>query len=317
MAMSNFNKRLITSICLVVAFAGIFLLRAWVVNVGMYVFDAVALVATAIGIWELCNAKQLNRRGANAYVAWIVCGLIYFFYIIGAAILSPHLPWWLQLLVSLMIIGIFVLFIGLSNLLDKKMAKECALQKKDFNSEAWGGAWDLLQMIIYPGALFACAIILNHMTEHHLGLLGLLLIVFTSCLSDTLAYTAGMILGRGAAKMAPKISPNKTWVGFVGSLFGGVLGALIVVWIISADKVAADYLIQKFGDAVMVQLCFAIIGLISAFVTAMGDLFASYIKRKANIKDFSHILPGHGGVLDRFDGIIFNVPFILLIMGII
>lgn len=317
MAMSNFNKRLITSICLVVAFTGIFLLRAYVVNFGIYLFDAVVLVAAVIGTWEICNAKQLNRRGANAYVVWIVYALLYLFYIIGSAILTPHLPWWLQLIVSLIIIGIFVLFIGLSNMLDKKMAKECKLQKKNFNREAWGGAWDLLQMIIYPGALFACAIILNHLTDYHLGVLGILLIIFTSCLSDTLAYCVGVVLGKGAAKMAPKISPNKTWVGFIGGLFGGVLGALIVVWIISADQVASDYLIQKFGDAVMVQLTFAIIGLISAFVTAMGDLFASHIKRKANIKDFSQILPGHGGVLDRFDGIIFNVPFILLIMGII
>ena len=315
--MSNFNKRLITSACLVVAFAGIFLLRAFVVNFGIYLFDAVAILAAAIATWEICNAKQLNHRGANAYVVWIIYGLIYMFYVIGAVVLSPHLPWWLQLIVSLMIIGIFALFIGFSNMLDKKMAKECSLQKKNFNQEAWGGVWDLLQMIIYPGVLFACAIILNHMTEHHLGLLGLLLIVFTSCLSDTLAYCVGLVLGRGARKMAPKTSPNKTWVGFVGGLFGGVLGALIVVWIISADSVAAEYLIEKFGDAVMVQLSFAVIGLISAFVTASGDLYASHIKRKTGIKDFSNILPGHGGVLDRFDGIIFNVPFILLIMGII
>ena len=315
--MSDFNKRLITSICLIVAFAGIFLLRAFVVNFGIYLFDVVALAAAAMAIWEICNAKQLNRRGANAYVAWIVCGLIYMFYVIGAVILSPRLPWWLQLIVSLMIIAIFALFIGLSNMLDKKMAKECDLQKKNLNREAWGGAWDLLQMIIYPGILFACAIILNHMTEHHLGLLGLLLIVFTSCLADTLAYCVGLILGRGTSKMAPQISPNKTWVGFIGGLFGGVLGALSVVWIISTDSVVSEYLIEKFGDAVMVQLSFAVIGLISAFVTAMGDLYASHIKRKTNIKDFSHILPGHGGILDRFDGIIFNVPFILLIMGII
>ena len=317
MAMTNFNKRLITSFCLVAAITAIFLFRAFLVDFGIYLFDAAVLVAAAIATWEICNAKQLNRRGANTYIVWIIYALIYFFYIIGKVILTPPLPWWLQLVVSLIIIGIFCLFIGLSNMMDKKMAKECSLQKKNFNREAWGGVLDLLQMIVYPGVLFACAVILNHMTEHHIGMLGLLLVACTSCLSDTLAYCVGLVLGRGTAKMAPKTSPNKTWVGFIGGIFGGILGALIVVWIISADSVASEYLIEKFGDAVMVQLSFAVIGLISAFATAMGDLYASHIKRKAEIKDFSQILPGHGGVLDRFDGIIFNLPFILLIMGII
>lgn len=315
--MSNFSTRLITSIALIVVFVGIFLLRAFVGDFGLYVFDVVILAAACAATWEICHAKNLNNRGSNAYIAFIVYGLVYLFFLIGSVALEQKLPWWLQILVSLIIVGIFALFIGLSNMLDKKFAKECRLQKKNLNHEAWCGAWDLVQVLLYPGLFFAFAIILNHLTDNHVGFFGLLLTMFVSCFADIFAYCVGMVLGKGTAKMAPKISPQKTWVGFIGSLFGGVLGALIATWIISADTVANNYLIQQFGDAWYVLLTFAVVGLIGAILTAIGDLYASYIKRKAGIKDYSNFLPGHGGVMDRLDGIIINIPFILLIMGII
>lgn len=317
MVITEFGKRVLTSAAIVVVFLVLFLLRALVVGFGIYAFDAVFLALACLCTWEICNAKKLANRGANAYVVFVIYGLLYMFFIIGSEILQQKLPWWLQLVLSLLIIAIFVLFIGLSNMMDKKFAKQCNLEKKDFNKECWGGALDLLQMIVYPGVFFACLIILNHITDNHLGLLGLMLVIFISCFADVAAYLVGMILGKGAKKMAPKISPKKTWVGFVGGLFGGVLGALVVVWIISADAVAADYIIEKTGDAVLAQLLFAVVGLVGAVLTAVGDLYASLVKRRSGVKDFGHILPGHGGFMDRLDGIILNAPFILLIMGII
>jgi phosphatidate cytidylyltransferase len=64
-------------------------------------------------------------------------------------------------------------------------------------------------------------------------------------------------------------------------------------------------------------MIFIAVGIAGAVFTTFGDLLASFIKRKVGIKDYGHLLPGHGGVMDRVDGIILNVPFILLIMGII
>ena len=317
MVMTEFTKRFLTALVLVACIATFVVMRAFAGAFGLYALDLLILAATGVGTWEICNASKLNRRGANFIVALIVEALIYMFFIIGNSILNEPLPWWLQLIVSLLIIAIFALFIGLSNMIDKKFARECTLQKKNLNKESWLGALDLLYMIIYPGAFFACAVLLNHMTTDDIGLFGLLLVIFISSFTDMFAYGTGMLLGKGAAKMAPKISPKKTWVGFIGGLFGGVLGALITVGIISSNSAVSGHLIKLTDDAILAQIVFLVVGLAGAVVTTIGDLFSSFLKRKAGIKDFGNLLPGHGGVMDRVDGIIFNVPFILLIMGII
>lgn len=317
MVITEFGKRCLTASVLIVVFAAIVVLRAFAGAFGLYVFDLLILAAAGIGTWEVCSACNLNRRGANAIVAMIVDALIYFFFILGTEVLNEPLTWWLQIVVSLVIIAVFALFIGLSNTIDKKFAKECALQKKNLNQEAWGGALDLLKMLIYPGVFFACAVVLNHMTTDDIGLFGLLLVIFISCFTDIFAYCVGMLLGKNSVRMAPIVSPKKTWVGFIGGLFGGILGALVAVWIISANSAVTTRLYELTKDAAAAQIMFMIVGLAGAVVTTFGDLYASYIKRKTGIKDFGNLLPGHGGVMDRVDGIILNVPFILLIMGII
>ncbi len=317
MVITEFGKRCLTALLLIIIFSSIIVLRACAGSFGVYVFDALILLAAAVGTWEVCNARKLNRRGANTIVALIVEVLIYFFFIIGIEFFPESLPWWLQIIISLVIVAVFVLFIGLSNMVDKNFVKETTLQKKNLNREAWCGSLDLLYMIFYPGFFFACAVILNHMTTDSVGLFGLLLVILISCFTDIFAYCVGMLLGKGSPKMAPKISPKKTWVGFVGGLFGGILGALIAVWIISGNSSLSARLFDLTKDASLTQIIFVAVGLAGAVLTTLGDLYASYVKRKAGIKDFGNLLPGHGGVMDRVDGIILNVPFILLIMGII
>ena len=117
-------------------------------------------------------------------------------------------------------------------------------------------------------------------------LLWLLLVVWAT---DIFAYLVGRTLG--GPKLAPRISPGKTWSG----LCGGVVGAGLT------GGVAAMALGAGFGLAAMVGALLALVG-------QGGDLFESALKRQAGVKDSGHLIPGHGGLLDRIDGLVFAAP---------
>jgi phosphatidate cytidylyltransferase len=119
--------------------------------------------------------------------------------------------------------------------------------------------------------------------------LGLLLATIMA--ADTAAYFVGHAIGRH--KLAPTVSPGKTWEGSVGGLVGGILGALAV------RAVALGQL--PLVDAVALGLAVAALG-------AAGDLVESVLKRWAGVKDSGRLFPGHGGVLDRLDSLLFGAP---------
>lgn len=133
----------------------------------------------------------------------------------------------------------------------------------------------------------------------------LVVLVFLSAWgNDTLAYCAGRLFGKH--KMSPILSPKKTIEGAVGGVVGaGLLGALYGLF---ADR----FLSVDYNLVVVFTLVCAVGGLISI----IGDLGASAIKRNYEIKDYSNLIPGHGGILDRFDSILFTAPIIyyLLVM---
>ncbi|WP_394273753.1 phosphatidate cytidylyltransferase [Butyricicoccus sp.] len=119
--------------------------------------------------------------------------------------------------------------------------------------------------------------------------------------SDTFALFAGMAFGKH--KLAPVISPKKTIEGSVGGVVGAVV--LMVVYGLAVNALA---------DAGMsIALCIAI-GLFGAVLGQVGDLSFSIVKRKVGIKDYGKIFPGHGGVLDRFDSVIFVAPAVELLL---
>lgn len=123
-----------------------------------------------------------------------------------------------------------------------------------------------------------------------------LLILIIPIANDSFAYFTGMAIGRH--KMAPKISPKKTWEGAIGAVLGTV-----------AALVVAKFLIYP-----QLSLPLAIlIAIIGSLMAQMGDLTASVLKRYCNVKDFGTIMPGHGGIIDRLDSIIFVVPVVFLV----
>ena len=129
------------------------------------------------------------------------------------------------------------------------------------------------------------------------------LVFVCSSVCDTCALAAGMMFGKH--KMAPVLSPKKTKEGAVGGLLGSAVCSVILAYILRAMDPGADYRIQ-----------FLIIGVCGALISMIGDLAASAIKRNHDIKDYGNLIPGHGGIMDRFDSIIFTAPLIY-ILGVI
>jgi phosphatidate cytidylyltransferase len=179
------------------------------------------------------------------------------------------------------------------------------------------GVADFLQMLLYPGLALFTMIIINHLDANYMGLMGLLLAFTISIMTDTAAYCVGLTLGKGTKKMCPKISPHKTWVGFIGGTFGGILASLIVFAVLIKNVDINLYLTERLHKPSIGYWVFFAVGFLGSLVTVAGDLVASLIKRNANIKDFAGYLPGHGGLMDRIDGITFNAVFIFIVMEII
>lgn len=133
------------------------------------------------------------------------------------------------------------------------------------------------------------------------GMYYLFIGVAATFLADTGGYFFGKAFGRH--KLAPSISPKKTWEGFAGQIVGAVFGASVCKFVFMT-WVYPDF---PFGSDFEWMHC-AILGVLIANVGLVGDLFESMLKRDAQVKDASGLLPGHGGFLDRLDSINFAIP---------
>ena len=118
------------------------------------------------------------------------------------------------------------------------------------------------------------------------------LVIFSAFGSDIFAYFTGFLLGRH--KLCPAISPKKTVEGAIGGVLGSVLICGIFGWVV-IPGIAVHCLI---------------IGALGAVFSQLGDLTASIFKRKMGIKDYGNLIPGHGGVMDRIDSILFTAPLV-------
>lgn len=139
------------------------------------------------------------------------------------------------------------------------------------------------------------------------GIYEILWIFIIAWLTDTGAYFAGVTLGKH--KLVPHISPKKTIEGAIGGVALCVIGCIVYTFIHrvlpGTEVIGYDYLI------------FAGMGLIGSVLSQFGDFVASCIKRDENTKDYGSILPGHGGLMDRFDSVVFVAPFVYYVINAI
>lgn len=141
--------------------------------------------------------------------------------------------------------------------------------------------------------------------EHH-GLYYILIALLSAILTDTFALAFGRAFGKH--KLAPKTSPKKTIEGAVGGLISSVLVIVIMAT-----------LLQRFTDVSIDGTNLIICSVLSSIMAQVGDLSMSLVKRSMDIKDFGNLLPGHGGILDRLDSILFTLPlfYILVSSGVV
>jgi phosphatidate cytidylyltransferase len=157
--------------------------------------------------------------------------------------------------------------------------------------EHGAGDWRaVVAAIFYVGFLGSYLILLRDLPD---GTEWVFLAVLATWSADTFAYFTGKLIGR--TKMAPRISPGKTWEGTAGGIIGGLLTVIVLDLILGLP--------MSTGEA-------ALLGLLLPPVAVLADLGESMLKRGAGVKDTSELIPGHGGFLDRLDSILFTIPLV-------
>lgn len=261
--MSNLSLRILTALVLVVALGGVlFALPSTAATI------AFALIA-ALAAWEWAGLMNKDRTARLMYAALLL--LFCWQLRIGAADLLPGL---------LVTSAIFWSVIA-----PLWLWRKWPLAGNDFIAYALG----LLLLLATWAALLAL---------YALGPWVLLATMALVWVADIAAYATGRAWGR--RKLAPHISPGKTWEGVAGAMVG-VLIYGTVVWLVVpvAQRPAATWLL--------------VLPVLTA-ISIVGDLFESLLKRQAGVKDSSNLLPGHGGVLDRIDSLISTLPLAALML---
>lgn len=164
------------------------------------------------------------------------------------------------------------------------------------------------QMSVIFIGFFYVTLMLSYLYQVRMGKEGVLavwLIIISAWGSDTCAYCTGMLIGKH--KLPSPLSPKKTIEGCVG----GVIGAALIGFIYG--MVFRDDITQISSP----QIVFAVVGAVGSVIAQIGDLCASAIKRNHEIKDYGKLIPGHGGILDRFDSIIFTAPVVYFLVALL
>ena len=170
-------------------------------------------------------------------------------------------------------------------------------------------------VVLIPLALQTIVLVRTLSDQH--GMFYALVCVFSAWIPDAGAFIAGKLFGKH--KLCPEISPKKTVEGAIGGLLGGVIG--MTVFKLVADSMAHTLTVyppieMAAGPQISWGAVFAL-GIIGSTISQIGDLSFSVIKREFGVKDYGNLLPGHGGILDRFDSVTFVAPFVWLALQLL
>ena len=233
----------------------------------------VAAAAFAFATWEWTRMLGLRSTGARGtVVAAQVALFVLLWFCRGTA------AWWIA-------IALGVAWWPLAALWLRHYSYAAAPTRENVARKLVAGV-----LIVVPAWAALIAVHGNGERGPWWALFGLLLI----WVADSGAYLAGSRWGQGRAKLAPRISPGKTWVGVYGALASSAIVGFVGAWLLGVRGLA---LVGVFVLAMLTVVC-----------SIVGDLFESLIKRHANVKDSGDLFPGHGGMFDRLDSVFAALP---------
>lgn len=237
-------------------------------------FAVVLMGVLLLAAWEWCELAGLSTRMARvSYLAGIVA-------LMTVLWVWPRWQFWL--------LGISAIWWVAQLLLLLRVRHVPRVEGTQLSVLAVG-----ILVLVGP---WAALVHLHGLAENGPGLV--LFLMFLMWTADSMAYFVGRAWGGGRAKLAPSLSPGKTRVGVYGAMVGAAVCGLVFAWIHSASLT---------GTLVILLICG-----VSVLISVVGDLYESLLKRRRGLKDSGHLLPGHGGMLDRIDSLTAAAPVFAL-----
>ena len=277
----------------ITAIVGLIVLALVLLLFNTPVFNLIIAAVTLIAIYEVYHAMGMGKKEWPLLAAWVPLTL---------AVMFAYLPhiWRVILPMGYILVAFICIYLVIRN-------GTVSYQK------AAG-------LVMYGGIIVLCFFSLVYLkmllpvaSYKYDAVFFILLILCFAWGGDTCAYFAGRAFGKH--KLCPKVSPKKTVEGAIGGVLGtmvfGVLATLIYAY--AADRV--EYFTQS-NIGVSMYIIIALLGMVAAVLGIYGDLFASVVKRQCGIKDYGDIFPGHGGILDRFDSVLFIAPFVTMVVTV-
>lgn len=271
--MNNFTLRTITGAIFVIVIIGSVLINHWI-------FASLFFIIALAGFWEFSRiSRSLNIYPAK--ITGILLSALTYMLIAGWNFqVVPDYSLYLLLFIPVVILAV-------------ELSRKTSTSLLNAAMTLFGIVWIIIPLALLSGFFNLAEI---HKWRETGLLLGFFLILW---INDSGAYVFGSLLGKH--KMLERISPKKSWEGFAGGAFAG----LLIAYLISAS----------FTEFTMIE--WMLIGAAIIVFGTIGDLTESMFKRNAGIKDSGKILPGHGGILDRFDAVLIAAPVVYILIRLL
>ncbi len=274
-----------------------------------YIFDVCVLIFGTVGVLEVVRAfankgKAINENLASTFMLVLYIGVVF-------AILSKGTLLQLLLYFGCIVVAYFVISIVLA-IAFKEVTKKEMLRSNymgSYRKYVILKAFRTIGVLVYPSLLFVLLILINHMDAFFVSTtiksinVFIDFVIIATFVCATFTDTFAMLIGckvRGP-KLCPKISPNKTVSGAIAGLVFGIIGVMGIYMLYSLNS-GFVAVIETLG---VTWVPIVVLGVFAPILTQIGDITASLIKRRCGIKDFSNLIPGHGGIMDRVDGLLF------------